>query len=89
MPTIAIFFGLTVQMYWRDHPPAHIHVFYGGAEALIAIETCEVIGGHLPPAALRIVRDWMQNRRADLLENWERARRREPLEQVPGADTDD
>jgi len=57
MPTIAIFFGLTVQMYWRDHPPAHIHVFYGGPEALIAIETGEVIGGHLPPAALRLVRE--------------------------------
>jgi hypothetical protein len=39
MPTIAIVFGLTIQMYWRDHPPPHIHVFYGGSEALIAIET--------------------------------------------------
>ena len=22
MPTISIFFGVVVQMYWREHPPA-------------------------------------------------------------------
>ena len=43
MPTISMFFGFTVQMYWRDHPPPHVHVFYGGAEALIAIETGTII----------------------------------------------
>jgi hypothetical protein len=89
MPTIAIFFGLTIQMYWRDYPPPHIHVFYGGSEALVAIETGEILGGRIPPAALRLVREWVQNRREELLENWERASRREPLEQVPGADADD
>ncbi|HWA21231.1 MAG TPA: DUF4160 domain-containing protein [Caulobacterales bacterium] len=86
MPTISIFFGIVVQMYWRDHPPPHIHAFYGGAEALIAIESGEVIGGRLPPAALRLVRAWIEDRRDLLQANWERAMLREPLEQVPGAD---
>jgi hypothetical protein len=86
MPTISIFFGFTVQMYWRDHPPPHVHVFYAGAEALIAIETGTVIAGGLPPAALRLILAWIEDKRADLLANWERARRLEPLEQVPGAD---
>jgi hypothetical protein len=45
MPTISIFFGIVVQMYWRDHPPPHIHVFYQGFEALVAIDNGEVIGG--------------------------------------------
>ena len=43
MPAISMFFGFNVQMYWRDHPPPHVHVFYGGAEALIAIETGTII----------------------------------------------
>jgi hypothetical protein len=86
LPTIAIFFGVTVQMYWRDHPPPHIHVFYGGAEALVAIATGEVIGGALPPGAARMIRERVADRREALLANWERARLREPLEQVPGAD---
>ncbi len=86
MPTIAIFFGVTVQMYWRDHPPPHIHVFYGGAEALIAIETGEIIAGTLPRGTARMLRAWIAQRREALLANWERAKLREPLEQVPGAD---
>jgi hypothetical protein len=51
MPTISIFFGFVVQMYWREHPPPHVHVFYQGFEALIAIENGDVIAGSLPPAA--------------------------------------
>lgn len=86
MPTIAIFFGVTVQMYWRDHPPPHIHVFYGGVEALIAIETGEIIAGVLPRGTARMLKTWISRRREALLANWERARLREPLEQVPGAD---
>jgi hypothetical protein len=25
MPTISIFFGIVVQMYWREHPPHGRH----------------------------------------------------------------
>jgi hypothetical protein len=39
MPTIAIFYGIVIQMYWRDHGPPHLHAFYQGFEALIAIES--------------------------------------------------
>ncbi len=86
MPTISIFFGIVVQMYWRDHPPPHVHVFYQGFEALFALEDSALIGGDLPPAVKRLVRGWIDQRRAELLTNWERARMRIPLEAVPGAD---
>jgi hypothetical protein len=36
----------------------HIHAMYQGFEALIAIESGKVIGGKLPPNALRMVRKW-------------------------------
>jgi hypothetical protein len=86
MPTISIFFGIVVQMYWRDHPPAHIHAYYQGFEALFAIEDGEIIGGRFPPTAVRLVRGWIEERRQELLENWARARLRLPLEAIPGAD---
>jgi hypothetical protein len=73
-------------MYWRDHPPPHVHVLYQGFEALIAIENGDVIAGSLPPGALRIVRPWIERRRPELLANWERGKLREPFERVPGAD---
>jgi hypothetical protein len=89
MPTISVFFGITIQMYWRDHPPPHMHVFYSGEEALIAIATGEIVAGKLPKAALRIVQDWAQLRRSELMENWRRAEQKLELLPVPGADTDD
>jgi hypothetical protein len=86
MPTISQFFGISVAMYWQDHPPPHVHVFYGGAEALIAVETGELIAGRLPRGALRIARDWIASKRNLLLANWARARDNLPMEQIPGAD---
>lgn len=88
MPTISIFFGFVVQMYWRDHAPPHVHVLYQGFEALVSIDGGDVIAGSLPPAALRIIRPWMARRRNELRENWERGRRGAPFERVPGADVE-
>ena len=49
MLTISIFLDVIEQMYWRDHLPVHVHAFYAGFEALIAVETGAVVGGRLPP----------------------------------------
>jgi len=89
MPTISIFFGIVVQMYWRDHPPPHIHAFYQNYEALIAIEDGSMIAGRMPPSGLRLIRDWIAEHREALMANWERGRQRLPFEQIPGADFDD
>lgn len=88
MPTISIFLGFVVQMYWRDHPPPHVHVFYQGFEALIVIETGDVLAGGLPPGALRLIRAWVGRRRVELLANWERGNLRQPFERIPGADVE-
>ena len=86
MPTIAVFYGIMIRMYWRDHSPPHLHAIYQGFEALVEIETGAVIGGQLPPNALRIVQEWAVLRRLELMENWQRGRRREPFQQIAGPD---
>jgi hypothetical protein len=86
MPTISIFFGIVVQMYWSDHPPPHVHAYYQGFEAILAIETGEVIGGHLPPKVSALLKNWILSRQEALLDNWDRGRRKVPFEKVPGAD---
>jgi hypothetical protein len=45
VPTIAAFYGIIIQMYWREHGPPHLHAYYQGFEALVAIENGKVIGG--------------------------------------------
>ena len=59
MPTISLFFGFVVQMYWRDHNLPHVHVWYQGREALVSIETGKVMAGSLPRSAVKLVREWV------------------------------
>jgi hypothetical protein len=89
MPTIAIFYGMLIEMFWVDHPPPHFHVSYQDYRAVIGIEGGELLHGDLPSGARREVRRWAQRHEAELLANWERARLKVPLWPVKGADEDD
>ena len=47
MPELSRFYGIVVQVFYGDHPPAHFHVEYAGAIAKIDIETLSVISSSL------------------------------------------
>ena len=79
VPELARFYGIVVRMYWADHPPAHMHVFHGDAQALLRIDTLEIMGGTLSRRALMLVVEWAMAHRAELAENWARAERGEPI----------
>jgi hypothetical protein len=70
MPTISQFFGIVIQMFWREHAPPHFHALYAEHEALIDIRTLEVIGGSLPRRALSLTLEWANEHRAELMEDW-------------------
>jgi hypothetical protein len=80
MPRISTFYGVVIYMYWneRDHPVAHFHAYHAGRRASISADG-EVLAGHLEPRALQFVREWARLRQDEILANWERARRSEPL----------
>jgi len=71
MPTISMFFGILIQMHWREHAPPHFHALYGEYEVLIDIRTLEIISGNMPKRALALVLEWAQDHRAELMEDWE------------------
>lgn len=83
MPRISSFHGITIYMYWNEghHARPHFHVQYAGYYASVAFDG-EVIVGALPRRPLALVREWAAERSEQLAANWERARRREPLEPV-------
>ena len=60
MPSISIFYGITIYMYFlaKEHSPSHIHAFYGSDNVTINILTGEILEGSLPKNALRLVRQW-------------------------------
>ena len=82
MPRIASFDGLTVKIYFNDHPPPHIHVYAGrlrhpGVQAArLSIDTGEIIAGKLPLGKGATARRWTQEHREALLADWQRARLR-------------
>jgi hypothetical protein len=73
VPTIAIFSGIIIQMFFEDHNPPHVHAIYSGAKALISIGDGEIIRGTLPRKQAKLVKDWVELRRAELMENWHHA----------------
>ena len=80
MPRISYFYGIAIWMYWNEgvHARPHFHARYAGEVASIGVDG-ELIAGSLPPRALGLVTEWARLQRAELLSNWERARREEPL----------
>ena len=70
MPTISVFYGMVIQMYWDDHAPPHFHVRYAEARATIGIRSLQVLTGSLPVHAERLVLQWAAEHQIELLENW-------------------
>lgn len=84
MPRVSEFFGVLIYMYYNDHQPPHFHAEYGEHEALYVIETLETLRGSLPRRAHALVIEWATLHRAELRENWERARQQRPLSEIEG-----
>ena len=82
MPTISRFYGILIQMYFSDHNPPHVHVVYGESKAAIEIHSLTILAGDLPPRAVGLVAEWMRLHEKELLENWKRARNRQPLQEI-------
>jgi len=71
MPTICVFYGILIKMYWNDHAPPHFHVEYGEYRAQYVIETLELMKGSLPRRAHALILEWAAMHRAELLEDWQ------------------
>ncbi len=69
MPTISMFFGIAIRMYYDDHAPPHFHAYYGSDVAVIAVDTLEVMEGWLPKRATALVLEWAQEHRVELRED--------------------
>jgi hypothetical protein len=72
MPTLAMFFGIIVRMYYapKEHNPPHIHVSYQDFKCVIDILSCETLDGEIPHRQLRLVIAWIEIHRDELLANW-------------------
>jgi hypothetical protein len=82
VPEISRFYGIVVRMYFDEHPPPHFHVAYQDAQAVVRIDTLDVLRGNLPRRALSLVVERALAHREELLQNLERAERGEPVVEI-------
>ncbi|MBS1533101.1 MAG: DUF4160 domain-containing protein [Bacteroidetes bacterium] len=82
MPQISTFLGIIIRMFYRDHNPPHFHAVYAEYEGLIDINKLELLWGGLPPRVLGLVIEWAALHQDELIENWERAKRQEPIKPI-------
>lgn len=82
MPRISQFFGILIYMYYNDHMPPHFHAKWAEQEVIIQIGTIKVYTGSLPRPQLDLVLRWAILHNEELKNNWELARKGEPLKQI-------
>lgn len=73
MPTISMFFGIIIRMYFapKEHKPPHFHVYYQEFKATVDIETCEILEGNLPAKQAKLVLAWAEIHKEELLADWQ------------------
>jgi hypothetical protein len=81
MPEISRFLGIVIGIFYSEHGIPHFHAVYGEHEISVEIET-GVVHGEFPPRALRLVLEWANLHKLELISNWELARRGRPLKRI-------
>jgi hypothetical protein len=73
MPEISRFYGILIRMYLidREHPPRHIHIKYNDYEAVMLLETLELIEGELPKRCFKLVKKWSKKHQNELISMWD------------------
>ena len=57
MPSISMFFGIIIYMYYDDHNPPHFHARYQRYKAAFDFEG-DMIAGELPLKQRKLVTAW-------------------------------
>ena len=69
MPTISMFYGILIRMYYEDHNPPHIHAIYCDDAAAINLNG-EGLDGYITPKALALVREWISLHKSEIERIW-------------------
>ena len=73
MPTLSMFFGIIIRMYYapKEHGPAHIHAYYQEHKASIDIESSKILSGSLPAKQMKLIFAWIEIHKEELLADWQ------------------
>ena len=86
MPQVSSFLGIIIFMIYDEHNPPHFHATYGDYKAEFEINGLSILAGKLPPRALGLVIEWASQHQPELLENWNRIEKGQPIEKIAPLD---
>jgi len=81
MPELARFLGIVIGMFYHEHGVPHFHAVYGEHEISVEVES-DTIHGQFPPRALKLVVEWKDLHKPELLDNWQLAKQGQPLKRI-------
>ena len=76
MPTISMFYGILIRMFFKDiekHKTPHIHAEYQGNVAVYAIPDGELLAGKIDKKKEKLVVAWIEIHKDDLMADWQLA----------------
>lgn len=87
MPVISEFYGIKIVMYYKgEHNPPHFHAWYAGKDVSVNIETGEISQGKISKRCAKMLKEWCDEHRQELKQNWEKARSRQVLSLIEPLD---
>ena len=81
MPSISMFFGIVVYMFYDDHNPPHFHARYQGHKAAFLFDGT-LLAGEIPLKQQKILAAWAVIHAEELEANWELAAASEQLYKI-------
>ncbi len=69
MPTISMFYGIIIRMYYTDHNPPHIHAYYNDKIAMFDFDG-NIIEGVMDKKQCKLIQAWILLHKEELLANW-------------------
>jgi hypothetical protein len=73
MPTISMFYGIIIRMYYSpsEHNPPHFHAYYQETKAIVDINNCEIISSNMRSKHNKLLTAWAELHKDELKANWE------------------
>ena len=81
MPEISRFYGIIIRMFFNEHNPPHFHAEYGEYKVVVDLND-EVVKGFMPKRALKLIFEWLELHKEELIANWERCQNEDIPERI-------
>lgn len=66
--------GLSIEVYAKEHPPPHFHIFGGGIDAAFSISDCAQLNGDIDGRQKALIEWWYARSRSKLIAAWNATR---------------